>query len=150
MGTHTFTGGAKLEAYLAELALKVKDTAILEVGFMEGATYPDGTSVPLVAALNEYGVPSHNQPPRPYFRTMIDKESPHWGSDLGKLLKQFDYSGKVALTLMGHEIKAELQESINQLVSPPLSPVTIARKGFEKPLIDTNQMMNSVDFRVKA
>lgn len=45
----TFSGGAALEAKLSELAEKLGDGKTLRVGFLEGATYPDGQSVPMVA-----------------------------------------------------------------------------------------------------
>jgi hypothetical protein len=48
-------GGGKLAAKLRELAEKVKNPGTLEVGFLEGSTYPDGTSLPLVAATQEFG-----------------------------------------------------------------------------------------------
>ena len=46
-----FTGGAGLEQKLREIAEKVGKANSVRVGFLEGATYPDGTPVPLVAAL---------------------------------------------------------------------------------------------------
>ena len=45
----TLKGGDKLEAALREIARKVSKPGKLRVGFLEGATYPDGTPVALVA-----------------------------------------------------------------------------------------------------
>jgi hypothetical protein len=60
----TFTGGAALEAKLREIAAKVGKPNTVRVGFLEDATYPDGTPVALIAATNEYGgtvtVPAHD------------------------------------------------------------------------------------------
>lgn len=50
----------------------------LEVGFFETATYPDGAKVAEVAASNEFGVPSRNQPPRPFFRQAITNNKEDW------------------------------------------------------------------------
>ena len=50
---------------------------------------------------------------------------------------------------VGALIAGQLQKSINETNNPPLSPRTIARKGFDKPLIDTGHMWNSVNFEVK-
>lgn len=59
-----FSGGAALEAKLREIATKVAKPNMVRVGFLEDATYPDGTPVALVAATNEYGgtvtVPAHD------------------------------------------------------------------------------------------
>lgn len=143
------TGGEKLEKALKLIAAKAKNGGVLSVGFPAGSTYPDGTSVPLVAAMNEFGHltrdGSYYVMPRPFFRNMIEKESPHWGSDLGKLLKAADYDALRALAQMGEEIEGELAESITTLESPPLAPSTIAAKGFAKPLIDTGHMLDSID-----
>lgn len=145
----TFSGGAALEAKLAELAEKLGDGKTLRVGFLEGATYPDGQSVPMVAAANEYGDPAMNRPPRPFFRNMIAEKSPEWPHDIAKIAEATGYDAETMLGLMGENIKSQLQGSIRDLMEPALSPVTIAKKGFSKPLIETSHMLNSVDYDIK-
>lgn len=145
----TFSGGAALEAKLAELAEKLGDGKTLRVGFLEGATYPDGQSVPMVAAANEYGDPAMNRPPRPFFRNMIAEKSPEWPQDIAKIAEATGYDTEKMLGLMGENIKSQLQGSIRDLMEPALSPVTIAKKGFSKPLIETSHMLNSVDYDIK-
>ncbi|WP_248623165.1 hypothetical protein [Citrobacter koseri] len=145
----TFSGGAALEAKLAELAEKLGDGKILRVGFLEGATYPDGQSVPMVAAANEYGDPAMNRPPRPFFRNMIADKSPEWPQDIAKIAEATGYDAETMLGQMGEHIKGQLQGSIRELMEPALSPVTIAKKGFSKPLIETSQLLNSVDYDIK-
>lgn len=120
----------------------------VSVGFMSGATYPDGESVAEVAFTNEFGDPSNNQPPRPFFRRMIAKESPAWGDKIARLLRGTNYDGKRTLELMGEDIKGGLIQSINEFESPKLAPYTIKKKGFAKPLIDTGQMVNSITAKV--
>ncbi|HDC4367545.1 TPA: hypothetical protein O8L32_000584 [Enterobacter cloacae] len=145
----TFSGGAALEAKLAELAEKLGDGKTLRVGFLEGATYPDGQSVPMVAAANEYGDPAMNRPPRPFFRNMIAEKSPEWPQDIAKIAEATGYDAEAMLGMMGEHIKGQLQGSIRDLMEPALSPVTIAKKGFSKPLIETSHMLNSVDYDIK-
>lgn len=146
-------GGENAKRKLRDLADKVR-SAKLRVGFLEGATYPDGTKVALVAYMNEFGRSVHSdegdyyQLPRPFFRSMISAKSPSWSNELGKLMKNNENDSMRCLELMGIRIKGQLQESITALVSPPLAPSTIARKGFAKPLIDTGHMLNSVDFEI--
>jgi len=139
---------SKTEQYLNDLAAKMGNGSV-SVGFMEGATYPDGESVPMVAFENEFGVPSKGQPPRPFFRRMIAKESSNWAPRIARLSKQTGFNGQRVLGIMGEDIKGGLQESINNFTDPPLSPVTIARKGFSKPLIDTSHMLNSITYEVE-
>ena len=142
------SGGNKLDEFLKDLGRKVAQSASVEIGFMEDATYEDGTPVALVAMIQDYGAPAANIPPRPFFRNMIEAESEHWGEDLATLLKSTNYNAEQALDLMGEEIAGELQDSINEFDSVPLAPATIASKGFDKQLIDTAHMFRSVSHRV--
>lgn len=87
-------------------------------------------------------------PPRPFFRNALRQYGPHWGDDLATLLRANKLDAERSLTLMGERIKGQIQQSIKDLTSPPLAKSTIARKGFDKPLIDTGHMQNSVDYEV--
>lgn len=141
-----------MAAFLRQMAhrLGANNGSVVRVGFLEGSTAPDGQSMPLRAALNEYGVPSRNQPPRPFFRNMISAKSPTWGAAIAQNLKATGYDANATLTRMGMGIKGQLQTSILDLMSPALSPVTIAKKGFDKPLIEHGDMLNAVDFEVNS
>lgn len=119
----------------------------LKAGFLEGATYPDGTPVPMVAATNEFGNPANNQPPRPYFRNAIVEHEGEWQEAMATLIENGGDTRDV-LSLLGEIIVDDVKGSIRTLGAPPLSPVTIARKGFDKPLIDTSNMLNSVSYEV--
>lgn len=138
-------GGDKLHAKLAEIAKKMGGGAV-KVGFMEGATYPDGTPVPAVAFWNEYG--TDKAPPRPFFRNMIADESPTWADKMARLAESTNYNGPRVLALMGEDIKGALQQSINDFSTPGLAASTIEAKGFSKPLIETSHMINSITYEV--
>lgn len=183
-------GGYRLERVLSGMARKLQ-AGELRVGFLSGATYPDGTSVPMVAATQEFGgtvtVPPRTQtiyrkvrpdgefaqnarfvkraksnfatlhpvaghtvriPARPFFRTMIKQCSPGWGKSLAGILKAHDYDAAAALGLMGMLIKGQLQTSIRDWSAPPNAPSTVRGKGFNKPLISSGHLLNSVDFEV--
>lgn len=150
----TLSGGDKLASALREIGKKLKKGGTLRVGFLENSTYPDGTSVPLVAALNEFGhlVRSNEgdyyQLPRPFFRRMIAEHSGEWPAALAADLKASNNDTKLALTRAGFGIGKQLRQSIVDLEDPPLAESTIKRKGFAKPLIDTSTMLNSVEFEI--
>jgi hypothetical protein len=97
-------------------------------------------------------IPAHvvTVPARPFFRTMLDQKAGQWGTQVGKILKGADYDAETTLGRMGELIKGELQGSIRELTQPPLAPSTVREKGFDKPLVDTGHMLNSVDYEVKA
>jgi hypothetical protein len=118
-------GGTNLAAALAKIAKNVAKAASVDVGFLEGSTYPDGTSVPMIAAIQEYGAPKVGIPPRPYFRNMISAKSPEWPKAVGALLVENDYDAAKTLSQAGAAIKGQLQNSIVETFAPALSPVTL-------------------------
>lgn len=146
MAEFGIAGGGALERKLKELADKVGVSKTLRVGFLEGATYPDGTSVPLVAAIQEFG--TKDIPSRPFFRDMIAAKSGGWAQSLGNLAVKTNFDVDATLNQMGAGIKGQLQESIRTFDKVPLAQSTIDKKGFDKQLIDTSVMINSVSWEV--
>lgn len=145
----TFKGGEKLEAFLRDMSERVTNPATLRVGFLENSKYPDGTPTAMVAAIQDFGAPKVNIPPRPFFRNVVINGSLKWGAELANILKAVGYDATRALGLMGEMIKGEIKDSINNGSYAPLKPATVRRKGFDKPLIDTGHLINSVDAEVK-
>lgn len=151
MVTRTLQGTEAVMRALEKIAERMGGGAV-EVGFMSNATYPDGTPVAAVAYWNEFGKGSENgefQPPRPFFRRMIAKESDTWPKKMARLAKATNYDGPRVLALMGEDIKGALQQSINDFSSPGLKAGTVEAKGFAKPLIETSHMLNSITYKVE-
>lgn len=142
------SGGEKLERALRDLAAKVANPATLRAGFLENATYSSGESVAMIASLNEYGVPSRGQPPRPFFRQAIAKHKGEWPAAIAGLLKANNMDAVKTLNLTGEAIVGQIKQSIIDLVDPPLAPSTVQRKGFDKPLIERGIMLNAVSHEV--
>lgn len=143
------TGGDKFDKVLKEISEQLGGDRVLRVGFLENATYPDGTSVALVAAIQNYGAPSRNIPPRPFFSNMVKDKSEGWPAAIALNLKETEYDVDKTMQLVGEGIAGQLRQSIIDTNFPPLAESTIARKGFPKPLVDTGHMLNSIDFEVK-
>jgi hypothetical protein len=144
----TVRGGDQLEKRLREIADALGNKGAVKVGFLENATYPNGTPVAMIALIQDSGAPNAGIPPRPFFRNMVASKSPEWPKAIYDLLKQTNYDGQHTLALIGEAIKAQLQQSIRDTNTPPLKPATVKRKGFDKPLIETSHMINSVDYEV--
>lgn len=123
---------------------KKYQSATVQVGFLENATYPDGTSVAYIASVQEYG--TSNIPARPFFRNAISENRKDWKKKYASLLKKTDFD--VATKTLAEVIVGDIKQSITTLDSPPLAKSTIKQKGFSKPLIDTGHMLNSVDYRI--
>lgn len=143
----TVLGGDKLEAAFARIASKLAKASEVRVGFLEGATYPDGTPVAEVAAIQNFG--STDIPARPFFSNMVSDKSPQWGERFAKVLAAADYDTDLALARMGEGIAGQLRQSIVDTNDPPLARRTVERKGHDKPLVDTGHMLASVDKEVE-
>lgn len=159
------TGGNKLKRFLNKVSSKINNKK-LYVGFIKTATYPNGTTVPEVAAFNEFG--TSTQPPRPFFRQMIARHKDDWPAYAANNLKNNNYDVDRTYKQMGLLISGQLKESINTFSGAPLSPYTIAKKGgpkkaylkliglshwmpagSAKQLVETGKMLDSIDFEVK-
>lgn len=124
----------------------------LKVGFIDGATYPDGKLVAMVAATNEYGNPANNQPPRPFFRNAIAEHESEWLDAISRGLQKGVPLDDV-LAVVGERAVGDVVQSIATLMDPPLSPATIASRKSKgnastKPLVDTKVMIRDVHYEV--
>lgn len=91
-------------------------------------------------------------PERSFIRSTVDaKRNGEWRIYAEELRKQF-VEGKMTtdrmLGLMGQRIKKDIQEKIRSMLPPPNAPSTIAAKGSDHTLINTGQLLNSIDYEV--
>lgn len=169
-------GGKKLERHLRRIVGKLGHGAAVKVGFFETETYPGGKyhwtdkrlagmspearqfaeflegkdkfagPVAQVAFWNEFG--TKKSPPRPFMRNTVASKSPRWGIGLGQALKKTHFDPIPALAIMGMGIQGQIRQTIRDYKDPPNSRVTADLKGFNKPLVNTGQMLRAVDFQV--
>jgi hypothetical protein len=118
------TGGAGLEAAMQGIADRIAKAKEVRVGFLAHSTYPDGTPVAMVAAIDNFGAPAAGIPARPFFTNMVADKSGTWSEQFGQVLKANDYDADKALELMGEGIADQLRQSIIDTDGPPNSPVT--------------------------
>jgi hypothetical protein len=140
-------GGKRLALALQSIEHKITNASVLRMGFLEGSKDPTGMSNAQKAFWAEYG--TVNAPARPAFRTTIAQQSPTWGRKLGLAVKATNYDGAKALALLGQSMRDDLESSIAQWSTPPNAPSTIAKKGFNKPLVDKGDMQRAPDYEVK-
>jgi hypothetical protein len=141
-------GGDKIKRWLAAMGNKVSRNEVLQVGFMENATYENGTQVALVAVVQDFGAPSRGIPPRPFFRNAIANGKGTWPGVAKQLLKANDFDARKAFTALGVVIEGDIKASILGDGFIPLKPATIKRKGFDRQLVDTGHMLSSVTSRI--
>jgi hypothetical protein len=141
-------GRFRFEKALADIVEEISHPGTVRIGFLEGATAPNGDSIPTRAALNEFG--HGNVPPRPFFRNMIHDKSPTWPAAISLNLQLTNNNVEQTLRRVGEGISAQLTASILDLWSPPLAASTIKRKGFDKPLIEHGDMINAIGYEVNG
>jgi len=125
---------------------KYKDmNASVRVGVLENATYPDGTPVAMVAFWNEYG--TRTSPVRAFFRTTVSEQKKNWVLSVQNLMKMHN-DPKQVMGLIGVHMQEQIVQSINTWSDPPNAPYTIAKKGFDKPLVETGLLMRSIKSEV--
>ena len=125
---------------------KYKDmNASVRVGVLENATYPDGTPVAMVAFWNEYG--TKRSPVRAFFRTTVSENKKNWVLSVQNLMKIHN-DPKQVMGLIGVHMQEQIVQSINTWSDPPNSAYTIAKKGFDKPLVETGLLMRSIKSEV--
>jgi hypothetical protein len=143
-------GGDAIRAKLERIIRNVSDRSAskVRVGFPATAIYPDGTPVATVAITHEYGAPSRNIPSRPFMRNTVAEKSAGWPETLAKLLKDNDYDSRKTLEQMGQIVVDQIKDTIRGQDFVPLAPSTLAKKDTDLILIETELLINSIDFEV--
>lgn len=141
-------GGALLEVTLKAMGKKFRGG--VEAGFF------DPTSA-TIAHHNEYGGPGEWEghptmtPPRPFMRRVAAENADDIGKAFVDGMVGKDLPVKKALGGAGKAIKTQILRNLNSPQSyVPNSGVTIRKKGFDAPLIETGQVLiPNVKYRVK-
>lgn len=101
-----------------------------------------------VAIWNEFG--TENIPERSFLRSAFDKNRKKYEAETKKMLIKI-YKSEMgverALDILGLMIENDIKDMIRNGEFEPNSIATVLRKGSDKPLIDTAQMLNSVRFK---
>jgi len=125
MVAKSFTGGAKLEAKLKEIAKRVEGSHSLRVGFLEGSRYPGENEVTAAQTAFWLNYGHGNTPARPFFTDLIEAKADSWGDSLARMLVLNDYDVDATMNQLGIGIAGQVRQAIMDLDSPSLSPVTM-------------------------
>jgi len=106
-----------------------------------------GLSVLQIAAIHEFGAPNRNVPIRAHVRTAFDENlnnlQKRAGEELGAVIDGKRTPAE-AIKRLGEKHTSDIKLKIKNGPFVPLSPLTIARKKSDKPLIDSGQTIQSV------
>jgi hypothetical protein len=145
-------GLAKLRADLEDLRRLTIRAGIQ--GADASSRHPRGDlSVGEVAALMEYGSDDGRIPARPFLRHTSESTATKMREALrGAVSDVVDGRAETAdaLAKVGADLRDEIRETIERASewAVPLAASTIARKGHDRPLVDTGTMLDSVSFVV--
>jgi hypothetical protein len=137
--------------------LKHIDRARVHVGVLQNekaeGDNEDGFDLVALAATQEYGSIDGHTPSRPFLRSTF-RGPPQWlvltTSKLAKPVLEGKLDIDRALGLLGAVAATKVKETITSGagVPPPNAPSTIAKKGSDRPLVDTGRLLNSISWRV--
>lgn len=133
------------------------------IGTTAGVNYPkegDGEAVPLkkVAHWMEFSYEGSLYPPRPAFRVGAENAVKNNGGDETKLIDKYLANlidpkmtpqtlkklEKSFMENMAKRIVREVKQIIKQGSTAPNAPSTVAKKGFNHPLMDTELLYDNV------
>lgn len=117
----------------------------------EHAPVNDMADLAMIAAVHEYGRSDGTIPARPFMRPSFDQNIDKLHALRERLWVEYlngHITNEQAFGLMGEFLVAKIKNTIRRIREPALAPATIARKHSSKPLIDTGQMLNSVQYKV--
>lgn len=138
--------GQRFYAELAQL-----DKLEVRIGFQAGeASSEDGVDICDIAAWNEMG--TEHTPARPFMRQTVDNNEDKIMSFCANQAKSIGSGGSAqdVYKKIGVFGKGLVQQTIDSGNFAPNAPSTIRKKGSAKPLIDTGQMRQSVNYVIKA
>ena len=136
----------KVAAHLDKLIKDIETVGVLKVGINESATYPNGLEVAKVAFWNEVG--TVNMPSRPFLRNTFANKNKEWANLAKYLFVQTNYDLKRTWGMLGEKVVDDLKDAITAFDDPANAQSTIKKKGFNKPLVDTGVMRDSIIYDI--
>ena len=103
-----------------------------------------------IAEFHEFGL--GNNPERSFIRAWVDANPGKIRTAMTRLLESVIKGKRTkeqAMNSFGQWAVGQIQKRIASGIAPPLSQVTILRKGSSIPLIDTGQLRASITYQVK-
>lgn len=86
--------------------------------------------------------------PRPFMRDTVINCQKSWAKTLGEALIAQEFDVRNALGVVGERMQMDIRNTISNNNYPRTAAPFSTVKGFDKPLIDTGTMLQSVDYEV--
>jgi len=125
------------------------------VGIHESdANRGDGPTNALIGFWQEFGTHKNGRrhiPPRSFLQSTASNNEREHRKVLNYAIKK-SLGGyltlKQAFAILGLKVSSDIKETIRAQIPPPLADSTIRKKKSSTPLIDTGQLINSIDYEV--
>lgn len=130
-----------------------------KVGWFDSARYSNGVPVALVAAVNEFGWPEHNIPPRLGMRATAEASKGPWqnvSATAAKRVAKGTLSPFEAMDLITQVAAGDVRKHITEVRSPPLAVNTVKARlagkkqgrvvsiSISKPLVASGLLLNTL------
>ena len=141
-------GGVKVQ----DLGWKSIRRQLLAVDGVQITVGPEGARNERVGAFMEFGTATI--PARPFLGTTFEDHQDEiikLAASIFALATEGRLDPLAAFDLLGTQVADMVKATIRRSHPswPPLDPKTVARKGSDKPLVDTGQLVNSIRHRVE-
>lgn len=90
-------------------------------------------------------------PARSFLAKTLTEKLSEWQSEIQDEVVAVFEGGSLGglLDKVGKEMQEGIQETIDETNSPANAPLTVARKGFNNPLVDTGNLRGSIQYKIK-
>lgn len=147
------------DAFKSLLAL-LKDPPFAEIGIRaESGQHPNGDGISMVAvgAIQEFGAPdaTYPIPKRSFLRDTLDIYQNIYtdaivdGIKAGVGTSHADRVVREAVKATAKKYRTDVLRRIDDKINPPNAPITVKRKGFDHPLIETGAMKKAIVWRMR-
>lgn len=137
---------------LEAIGKEMNKPGAVKVGLPKNSNpYPDGTSVIMVGAVQEFGSPSRGIPERSYLRSTLVRHKRRYVREMVKIGHKVGtgrMSSLKARQILGEIVKGDIIQQMVDVKIPPNAPRTIEEKGSSNPLIDTRHLGQSITWVV--
>lgn len=142
-----------------EQLIKELETKVVKVGYFEHSTYPDGTPIAYVAAIQEMGYVKGGIPARPTLHPAMEAGTSNYKNGVARAFRNAMTGADLVagLSAIGEVAAGDVKQAISSLTSPSLKQSTVdarrrrhhAGKASDKPLVDSGQMLQAVTYSVE-
>lgn len=139
-------------AFMSKLRRKQRVAIGVKVGIQGPAAQDTGdrdgdiTNV-LLGTIHEFGAPSVGIPSRSFIRSTVDESASKYKALLLKAEQEaFKRKRDPVFFELGETALADIQNKIDENISPPLKPGTVAAKGDTLALVDTGEMRGAISW----